>query len=70
MTQEWQEVDSEDKTRQDELLKLVHDIVPYLMTHNAEAEACDTLMEVEHLDDLDQWVDDSAFGRVCLYLMR
>merc|ERR1712013_855904 len=35
----------------------------------AEAEACDLLMEVEQLDDLQQYVDDSAYNRVCLYLV-
>ena len=40
------------------------------MSHNAEAEACDALMEVERLDDLDQYVDETAYTRVCLYLKR
>ena len=48
----------------------MNEIVPYLMSHNAEAEACDVLMEIEHLDLLQQYVDDSAFPRVCLYLTR
>jgi 26S proteasome regulatory subunit N1 len=47
---------------------MVHDIVPYLMQHNAEAEACDLLMEIEKLDLLQQYVDRSAYPRVCLYL--
>ena len=70
MCAEWQEVDEKDNTKRDRLLKLIHDIVPYLMGHNAEAEACDALMEIERLEDLDQYVDDTAFARVCLYLMR
>merc|ERR1712117_517567 len=44
-------------------------IVPSQMKHHAEAEACDLLMEVEQLDDLQQYVDDSAHNRVCLYLV-
>lgn len=44
-------------------------IVPSQMKHHAEAEACDLLMEVEQLDDLQQYVDDSAYSRVCLYLV-
>ena len=67
---EWQEVEEKDQNKRDQLMKLIHDIVPYLMGHNAEAEACDALMEIERLDDLDQYVDDTAFQRVCLYLMR
>ena len=31
------------------------------MSHNAEAEACDALMEIEQLDELGQYVDESAF---------
>lgn len=52
------------------LLNMVHEIIPYLMQHNAEAEACDLLMEIEKLDILEQFVDRSAFPRVCLYLRR
>jgi 26S proteasome regulatory subunit N1 len=40
------------------------------MAHNAEAEACDLLMEIERLDLLEQYVDESAYPRVCLYLTR
>lgn len=50
------------------LIDLVQQIVPYNMAHNAEAEACDLLMEVEKLDLLEQYVDESAYPRVCLYL--
>ena len=67
---EWQEIEESDTKRKEELNKLIHDIIPYLMGHNAEAEACDLLMEVEKLDDLIQYVDESAFSRVCLYLKR
>lgn len=51
-------------------MKLITDIIPYLMAHNAEAEACDALMEIEQLDTLGEYVDENAFPRVCLYLMR
>jgi 26S proteasome regulatory subunit N1 len=50
------------------LTELIQHIVPYNMAHNAEAEACDLLMEVERLDLLEQYVDESAYPRVCLYL--
>lgn len=52
------------------LVGLAHQIVPYNMAHNAEAEACDLLMEIERLDLLEQYVDESAYPRVCLYLTR
>lgn len=38
------------------------------MAHNAEAEACDLLMEIEQLSLLKQYVDEGAYSRVCLYL--
>ena len=40
------------------------------MQHNAEAEACDLLMEMEQLDILTNtdYVDNDAYSRVCLYL--
>ncbi|XP_012277121.1 26S proteasome non-ATPase regulatory subunit 2 [Orussus abietinus] len=50
------------------LIALVHEIVPYNMAHNAETEACDLVMEIEIFDLLEQYVDESACQRVCLYL--
>lgn len=47
---------------------LIEQIIPYNMAHNAEAEACDLLMEVEKLGLLEKYVDESAYPRVCLYL--
>jgi len=75
--EEWQELDDDRHAsdtvtdvskRRNSLLKMVNDIVPYLMQHNAESEACDLLMEIEKLDTLEQYVDQTAYPRVCLYL--
>lgn len=52
----------------EKLSVLVEQIIPYNMAHNAEAESCDLLMEVEKLNLLEQYVDESAYPRVCLYL--
>ncbi|KAL3841860.1 hypothetical protein ACJMK2_019957 [Sinanodonta woodiana] len=68
VAQDWQDLDEKDKDTKERLLKLTKDIVPYHMKHNAEAEACDLLMEIERLDLLKDYVDESAFPRVCLYL--
>jgi len=77
--EDWQELDelkpetsrpADVATRRNQLLEMVYQIVPYLMEHNAEAEACDMLMEIERLDLLQQYVDRAAFPRVCLYLRR
>ena len=53
-----------------QLLDLVMLIVPYLMKHNAEAEACDLLMDISRLELLEQFTDESVQARVCLYLKR
>lgn len=54
----------------EKLIQLACQIVPYNMAHNAEAEACDLLMEIERLDLLEQYVDENVYQRVCLYLTR
>jgi 26S proteasome regulatory subunit N1 len=53
----------------DDLMTLVQQIVPFHMTHNAEPEAVDLLLEVERLDLLAQHVDEKNYGRTCLYLV-
>ncbi|CAG5116596.1 unnamed protein product [Candidula unifasciata] len=68
VAQEWQDVSDDNKEMRDKLVALAKDIVPYHMSHNAEAEACDLLMEIERLDLLQDYVDESAYARVCLYL--
>ncbi|XP_078696134.1 26S proteasome non-ATPase regulatory subunit 2-like [Branchiostoma floridae x Branchiostoma belcheri] len=67
---EWQEVGEDDTSRRDQLITLAKEIVPYNMQHNAEADACDLLMEIERLDLLENYVDESMYQRVCLYLTR
>uniref|UniRef100_A0A673W7C1 26S proteasome non-ATPase regulatory subunit 2 n=1 Tax=Salmo trutta TaxID=8032 RepID=A0A673W7C1_SALTR len=64
VAKEWQEVEESDKTQQETLLKLVKEIVPYNMAHNAEHEACDLLMEVEKLEMLELYIDDNAYAKV------
>uniref|UniRef100_T1PCC6 26S proteasome non-ATPase regulatory subunit 2 n=1 Tax=Musca domestica TaxID=7370 RepID=T1PCC6_MUSDO len=51
-----------------QLIELVKQIIPYNMEHNAEADACDLLIEIDHLHLLQDYVDESAYPRVCLYL--
>ncbi|KAK9718881.1 Proteasome/cyclosome repeat [Popillia japonica] len=68
---EWTEIsgDGEAETQlKDKLIQLSKQIIPYNMAHNAEAEACDLLMEIERLDLLEKYVDDDVYQRVCLYL--
>uniref|UniRef100_A0A6Q2ZMH7 26S proteasome non-ATPase regulatory subunit 2 n=1 Tax=Esox lucius TaxID=8010 RepID=A0A6Q2ZMH7_ESOLU len=63
VAKEWQEVEENDKMQQETLLKLVKEIVPYNMAHNAEHEACDLLMEIERLDMLELYIDDNAYAK-------
>jgi 26S proteasome regulatory subunit N1 len=53
----------------DDLMGLVEQIVPYDMTHNAEPEAVDLLLEVERIDMLEAHADDKNYARTCLYLL-
>ena len=71
IAQEWDEIPldgEEGQQKREQLSNLVKQIIPYQMTHNAEAEACDLLMEIEQLEMLEQYVDDAAHNRVCLYM--
>lgn len=65
---EWQETEETNTQMREKLLSMTKEIVPYHMGHNAEAEACDLLMEIERLDLLKNYVDENAYPRVCLYL--
>lgn len=70
VAQEWSDLEVKDTEMRDKLLTMTKEIVPYHMDHNAEAEACDLLMEIEKLDILKNYVDENAYPRVCLYLTR
>jgi len=52
----------------DDLYTLAKEIVPFDMQHNAEADACDLLMELERIHDIVEHVDKANYQRVCLYL--
>eukprot|EP01121_Diplochlamys_sp_Union-15-3_P001972 TRINITY_DN11694_c0_g1_i1.p1 TRINITY_DN11694_c0_g1~~TRINITY_DN11694_c0_g1_i1.p1 ORF type:complete len:880 (+),score=144.07 TRINITY_DN11694_c0_g1_i1:41-2680(+) len=54
----------------DDLMVLVTEIVPYDVAHNATAEACDLLMEVEALDKILDNVSESNYVRICQYLQQ
>ena len=55
-----------------DLLQMVEVIVPFHVTHNAEAEAVDLLIEVQRLKNLLQLdsIDDNNYQRICLYLIK
>lgn len=55
-----------------DILGMVDIIVPFHISHNAEAEAVDLLIEVQRLEKLKNMdsIDDKNFGRICLYLIK
>jgi len=56
----------------EDLLQMVDVIVPFHVTHNAEAEAVDLLIEVQRLKKLltlDS-IDENNYQRICLYLVK
>ena len=55
-----------------DLLQMVDVIVPFHVTHNAEAEAVDLLIEVQRLKNLLHLdsIDENNFERICLYLIK
>ncbi|CAB9502664.1 ATPase regulatory subunit 2 [Seminavis robusta] len=55
-----------------DILQMVDVIVPFHVTHNAEAEAVDLLIEVQRLKNLLRLesIDENNFQRICLYLIK
>jgi 26S proteasome regulatory subunit N1 len=70
--------DPEDDAAFADILKMVDVIVPFHVTHNAEAEAVDLLIEVQRLKKLltlgtgdnKAMIDENNFQRICLYLIK
>ncbi|KAG7660667.1 RPN1 [[Candida] subhashii] len=52
-----------------QLIRLSLQIVPFFLKHNAEADAVDLLLEIECIDKLPEFVDESTYARVCLYMV-
>lgn len=53
-----------------ELLELAKSLVPFFLKHNAEADAADLLFELDHIQDIVQFLDENTYARVCLYMVR
>lgn len=52
-----------------ELLDLAILIVPFSLSHNAEADAVDLLLELESIHRLPEFVDKDTYARACLYMV-
>lgn len=51
-----------------DIKRLSLELVPFFLSHNAEADACDLLMETEQLESIIGLVDKSNYSRISLYL--
>ncbi len=57
------------KITREDLLPLAKEIAIFYMKHNAEADACDLLMEIEQVEMMHEYVEKETYQRVCLYLL-
>lgn len=44
-------------------------LVPFFLKHNAEADAVDLLLEIEAVEHLPKFVDETTYARVCAYMV-
>lgn len=59
----------EDNADVEDLNGLAKVLVPYFLSHNAEADAVDILSELEKIQEIPQYLDENNYGRVCLYMV-
>ena len=57
------DVDAED------LITLARNLVPYFLSHNAEADAVDIMSELEIIQEIPKYLDENTYARVCLYMV-
>ena len=67
--QEYQKRMSDEKQYQD-LVDLALSLVPFFLSHNAEADAVDILSELEMIEEIPKFLDENTYHRVCLYMVR
>ncbi|KAI9045218.1 26S proteasome regulatory complex [Aspergillus affinis] len=66
--QEYQNRLNAEKDVQD-LIDLALSLVPYFLSHNAEADAVDLLSELEIIEEIPRFLDENTYSRVCLYMV-
>ena len=66
--QEYQNRLTDEREVQD-LVDLALSLVPYFLSHNAEADAVDLLSELEMIEKIPPFLDENNFSRVCLYMV-
>ncbi|KAG8527549.1 proteasome regulatory particle base subunit [Bacidia gigantensis] len=66
--QDYQRRISDDLDAQ-ELVELTRTLVPYFLSHNAEADAVDMMSELEIIQEIPKYLDENTYTRVCLYMV-
>ncbi|KAF2721587.1 26S proteasome regulatory complex, non-ATPase subcomplex, Rpn1 subunit [Polychaeton citri CBS 116435] len=59
----------DDEKDTDDLTQLALSLVPFFLSHNAEADAVDILSELEMIEQIKDYLDEDTYGRVCLYMV-
>ncbi len=54
----------------DDLVDLAMSLIPFFLSHNAEADAVDLLSELEMIEEIPKFLDENTYQRVCLYMVR
>ncbi len=67
--QEYQKRVTDERPYQD-LVDLAISLVPFFLSHNAEADAVDILSELEMIEEIPKFLDEDTYARVCLYMVR
>lgn len=66
--QEYQKRLDDDKEVED-ITQLVLTLVPFFLSHNADADAVDILSELEMIESIKDHLDENTYQRVCLYMV-
>ena len=66
--QDYQRRLTDEKDYQD-LIDLAETLVPYFLSHNADADAVDILSELEMIEEIPKYLDENSYSRVCLYMV-
>ncbi|XP_017779189.1 PREDICTED: 26S proteasome non-ATPase regulatory subunit 2-like [Nicrophorus vespilloides] len=53
---------------EEKLENLIEDCVRFDCEHHGEIQACDFLMEIDHLEKLEKYLNAGIYQRVCMYL--
>ncbi|KAK6512067.1 proteasome regulatory particle base subunit [Arthrobotrys musiformis] len=53
----------------EDISNLALSLIPYFLSHNAEADAVDLLSELEMIEVLPKYLDENTYARACLYMV-